>query len=410
MTAATPTRRAPGPLRGRRFALLFSGGLISETGDWLLIIALPLYVLSLTGSALITSVVFMLGLLPSLVCAPIAGVLADHYDKRTLMVGVSLAQAVLLLALLFVHDAGQLWIVYLVTAGEAGLAAVFEPAKNALVPTLVDIEQLVSANGLIGFTSSVGRLVGAPLGGVVLQVAGMPGVLIADLVSFVVVAGLLAAIPRQARSGPVAPRPRVTRQWVDGVREIGVPGLPRRIAGVLVLTSLAQGMFVALFVFYVLDVLGAGEAETGLLRGVQAIGGLAGGLLCGLIARAAGTRWSTTGGLLVFAVIGFVGWNLPAATTALWIYVGLFAVIGAPAVVSFAGLLSMLQGAVPGDRLGRAMGGLYAVSDGSQALGMLLAGLLLGPLPLGVLLNAQMGLYLVAALAVWLLPAAAAEP
>ena len=65
-----------GPLRNPAFARLWAGGLLSEIGDWLLHISLPLFVLGLTGSPLITALTFMLGLLPSVACAPIAGVLA----------------------------------------------------------------------------------------------------------------------------------------------------------------------------------------------------------------------------------------------------------------------------------------------------------------------------------------------
>ena len=100
-------------------------------------VALPVYVYGLTGSAAATAATFVVGLLPGLALSPVAGVLADRWDRRRTMLAVSLAQAVVLAPLLAVDGPGQLWIVNAVTAAQASLAALFEPARHALVPALV---------------------------------------------------------------------------------------------------------------------------------------------------------------------------------------------------------------------------------------------------------------------------------
>jgi MFS family permease len=69
-------------LRRRDFGLLWAGGLISETGDWFLLVGLPFWVLQETGSSLVTASVFLVGLLPGLVVGPLAGVLVDRWDRR----------------------------------------------------------------------------------------------------------------------------------------------------------------------------------------------------------------------------------------------------------------------------------------------------------------------------------------
>ena len=185
-------------LRRRDFGLLWAGGLISETGDWFLLVGLPVWVLQLTGSSLVTATVFLVGLLPGLVVGPLAGVLVDRWDRRRTLVAVSLAQAAFLLPLLAVDGRDRLWIVYLVMAVEASLAQLNDPARNALVPSLVAKADLVGANALIGLNSNLARLVGSPLGGILVEVSGLPGLVIGDAASFLLGAALIALVRSDA--------------------------------------------------------------------------------------------------------------------------------------------------------------------------------------------------------------------
>jgi MFS family permease len=89
-------------LRSPGVARLGGAGLLSEAGDWMLFIALPVFVLQLTGSPLITAAVFALELLPTVLVGPLAGVLVDRVDPWRLMAGVAVLQALLLLPLLLV--------------------------------------------------------------------------------------------------------------------------------------------------------------------------------------------------------------------------------------------------------------------------------------------------------------------
>jgi MFS family permease len=190
-------------LLGRRdFGLLWAGGLISETGDWFLLVGLPVWALQVTGSSLVTATVFLVGLLPSLVVGPLAGVLVDRWDRRRTLVAVSLAQAAFLLPLLAVDGRDQLWILYLVMAVEASLAQLNDPARNALVPALVGGDDLVGANALIGLNGNLARLVGSPLGGILVELAGLPGLVIGDAATFLAGAALIGLVGSGKRAGP----------------------------------------------------------------------------------------------------------------------------------------------------------------------------------------------------------------
>ncbi|WP_371780064.1 MFS transporter [Streptosporangium subroseum] len=385
-----------GPLRERAFLRLWIAGFISEIGDWMLLVALPVFVYQLTGSAAATATTFVVALLPSLLLSPVAGVLADRWDRRLLMLGVSLVQAAALLPLLAVHDAGDLVLINVVMVAHAGLAILFEPAKNALLPTLVKPDQVAAANGLIGLNSNLARLVGASLGGVLLGFSGLAGVLLADVVSFLLAALLLL---RPFRAGTVErEHPPVFRAWLEGLREIRDRGPLRVMLGVVGLMAVSQGIFVVLFVVFVTDRLGGGEAEIGVLRGVQAVGGVLGGLLVGVLARRLRAGRLLGLALLVFGLISAIGWNGPYVTMAPAFYLVLFAVIGAPGVIAGAGMMSVLQLHTADETRGRVLGSFFSLNDGFQALGMMLAGVLVVPLGLTVMLNVQAGLYALAGL------------
>jgi MFS family permease len=388
-------------LRRRDFRLLWAGGLISETGDWFLLVGLPVWVLQQTGSSLVTSTVFLVGLLPSLVVGPLAGVLVDRWDRRRTLVAVSLAQAVFLLPLLTVDGRDRLWVVYLVMAVEAALAQLNDPARTALVPTLVAGHDLVGANALIALNGNLARLVGSPLGGVLVEVAGLPGLVIGDAASFLLGAALLALVrpSRRARRQPTRrPGRGVLGEWVDGLRVVlGDRGLRW---GLVVdgLAAVAQGIFMVLFVLFVARELGGDGAEVGLLRGVQAIGGLAGGaLVVGLARRLEPGRLLGTS-LLVFGLVSLAVWNGPALTTAGWLYLVLFTAAGIPGIGFLTGLTALVQERSPDAYLGRVLATFLGGFNGLMALGMLLAGLLGDAVGVVPVLNGQAVLYLLAGL------------
>jgi MFS family permease len=377
-----------GPLGVPAFRRLWIAGFVSEIGDWVLLVALPAYVYQRTGSAAATATTFVVALLPSLALSPLAGVLADRWDRRKLMLLVSLAQAVTLLPLL----TGDLVLVNVVTAAQAGLAALFEPAKNALLPTLVPRDQVPAANGLVGLNANLARLVGASLGGLLLGFAGLPGVVLADVASFLLAAVLLATLGTRDAVREVRKPP--WRAWLDGLREIRGPLRP--MVGVVALMAAGQGLFVVLFVVFVTERLGGGAAEVGLLRGVQAVGGLLGGLLVGVLARRLPPGRLLGVSLVGFAVVAAVGWNGPHVTTALSFYLAVFVVVGLPGVIAGAGMMSVLQLHASDEVRGRVMATFVSLFDGGQALGMVLAGALTPVLGLSALLNVQAALYLAA--------------
>ena len=397
-TTETP-KRTRSPLLRRDFALVWTAGLVSDTGDWLLMIALPLFALSATGSALDASTVFLVELVPMLLVGSFLGVLVDRWDHRRTIVVVALLQGVLLLPLLFA-SADRMGIVYAVAAVEAVLGAVINPARQAMIPQLVGADQLARGNALIAVSDNLARLVGSPLGGLAFALWGLPGIVIADAATYVVTAALVAL----SRPHPVAPpadgeatataEKRILREWVEGLALIARSATLRTLALIAALGGVAQGLFLVLFLVYVTQNLGAGDTGAGIIRGVQAIGGVLGGLVTGLIARRLGPRSMIGGGYLVFGMLSLLTWNLAPFTTALWVYCGLFIAMGLPAVTTATGEITLVQTAVPPRALGRVIAAMTTVDGAAQAVGLLLAGLLADSHDIVPILDVQASLYL----------------
>jgi MFS family permease len=384
----------PRALQERDFRSVWLAGLLSDTGDWMLLIALPIVVYGLTGSALGTSVAFLVELAPGIILAPFAGRLADRADRRRVMLVVCILQALSLLPLLFVGGHTGLAIVYAVIVVQASLATLFDPSKNALLPTLLRPETLVSGNSLIALNQGVGRLIGGPLGGILLAAGHLRVIVIADAASFLAAAALIAALPatatRDAADAPLAAHRKPRLAFIATLRSQAIRG------GLLVtfVAQIAQGIFVVLFILFVARELHGGSSEIGLLRGVQAVGAIGAGLVLGFIRTPSRPARLIAIGALAFGIVDLTIWNASQLTTDVGLYALLFALAGAPGVLLETGLISYFQLAAADDERGRAFGAYGLVSNAGQGVGMVAAGLLTAPLGLMALLNAQGCLYL----------------
>jgi MFS family permease len=393
------------------FRRLWVAGLISDAGDWTMFIALPLVVLDLTGSALGTSLAFLLELLPPVLLAPLIARVADRLPHRQVMLVAMLAQAGTLLPLLTVHGRSDLHVVYGVILAQATFAAFFEPAKNALLPRLVTAEQITSANALIGLNNNLGRIIGGPLGGVLLAAGSISVVALVDIGTYLVAAALVLSLPRQ----------QATTSTPVQSKAIHAQGLPRR-GGVLralsdpatralvviqVASSIAQGLFLVLFVFFVTDVIQGTATDVGLLRGAQAVGAIIAGTVLGVLGARVNVLRTTLVGAVAFAIVTAVTWNLSFLTHAMPVYTVLFATMGIPAMLAGAGLTSLMQRAGDSAHHGSAFAALGLGQAAGQAAGLLAGGLLLNSFGTLPLLEVQAGAHAAAAvLALVLLPRA----
>ncbi|MGH2517223.1 MAG: MFS transporter [Ktedonobacterales bacterium] len=402
-------------LRNRDFALVWFAGLISLTGDWLLKIGLPIYIYTLTGSALATSVMFMAGIAPRLLLGSVAGVFVDRWNRKVTMIVTNLLLALGLLPLLLVQDSRTLWIAYAVAFIEAMIAQFFAPAESAMLPTLVREDELVPANALNALNSNIGRLGGPALGGLVVAAAGLRGVALLDALSFLLAAALvllIAPVARPAAGGGIggaqagaesvaAAEKGMWREWLAGLRLVRRNRVLRVYFVMFAAMGLGEGVISVLLVVFAERVLRGGAELLGLMMSAQAIGGLIGGLIVAPFGKRI-SPYRLLGvcaflfGLIDVAIVDVPAFvPLAAATT---VVLALFVAVGIPSIGLDIGIDSGVQMAVPNAYLGRVLGAATALMSLLMLCGMALAGTLgdrVGAVPL---LNIQGGMYVCAGL------------
>ena len=207
--------------RNRDIRLLFFAQVVSYLGDWFTFVALAGLVEDLTGSSFLVSMVLVAFSLPSFLMSPVAGAVADRFDRRKIVIWVSLGQALAAACLLLV-DAGTVWLAFVAQSAITALASFVGPATGAAVPNLVDSDDdLRLANSLFGSTWGVMLAVGAGLGGVFSAAFGRDAAFVADAVSFVLAATLIAGIRRpmqEDRTGAPTRRVRPIADMAEAAR------------------------------------------------------------------------------------------------------------------------------------------------------------------------------------------------
>jgi Na+/melibiose symporter-like transporter len=379
-------RRAP-DLR-----LLLGAGLVSMTGDWLLGVGLAYSVYALTGSTLASAATLLSSFVPQVLVGSVAGVFVDRWDRKRTMVVTNLLLAVGLLPLLLVSGADRIWLVYVVLAAQSCVEVFFAPAEQAFLPRVVDDSDLVAANGLNGQVRNLARLVGSGLGGVTAAAGGIRGVAVADALTFLLAAGLVlrirepggAAAPADVAQDEAA---RVVRgrvatlldAWRAGFRTAASNRVLRTLMIALLITGTGEGIMGTLFAPYVRHVLHGSGQVYGVITGVQAIGGIAGGFLVAV----AGEHWSPVtmvwAGSIVFGLVDLAIFLYPLLWVNPWPAAAGMVLVGLPGAVSVAGVMTLLQRNTTDERRGRVFSLVALTEAVSVVAGSMIAGFLGGP-------------------------------
>ena len=178
----------------RNFRLLWLGQIVSLFGDWFNLIASAALVSQLTDSGLAVGGLFVLRMLAPFLISPFAGVAADRYNRKRLLILADLSRAAVVLGFLLVRDPSQVWLLYVLTFIQLAISGIFFPTRNAILPDIVSLRELGPANALSSATWSVMLALGAALGGIVAGEWGVYPAFIIDGLTFILSAVFIIAI------------------------------------------------------------------------------------------------------------------------------------------------------------------------------------------------------------------------
>jgi MFS family permease len=216
-----------------KFRYLWFGQIISLFGDWFDLIASAALISHLTRSGLAVGSLFVVRMLAPFLVSPLAGVAADRYNRKRLLIMADLCRAFIVLGFLLVRNAQQAWLLYTITAIQLGFSGFFFPARNAILPDIVSKRELGAANALSSTTWSVMLAVGAALGGIVAGSWGIYPSFVIDSATFFISAALISKISYQHKSeltGSERSIQAAFKQYLDGLRYL------KRHADILVIS------------------------------------------------------------------------------------------------------------------------------------------------------------------------------
>lgn len=172
----------------RVFTIVWFGQLVSLIGSGLTNFGLGVWVFQQTQSATLFGLISLFAVLPGIIISPFAGSAADRYDRRKIMIlsDCVAAIATLSIALLFYLEALEVWHIYLAVALSSSAGAFQGPAYAAATSQLVDEEQLGRANGLVQLGQASGQLIAPMLAGALVSIIQIQGVILIDVITFLV--------------------------------------------------------------------------------------------------------------------------------------------------------------------------------------------------------------------------------
>jgi MFS family permease len=369
-TGVNPVRRTLAAFRYRDFRILWFGSCTSSIGTWMQNVAENWLVFSLTGSAFYLGLDAFLQQLPIMLFTLIGGVLADRLDRRrTLLVSqyIQMSTAFTLAALVF-SGLNHVWPIMVLSFITGSAQAFGGPASQALVPTLVEKNDLPNAIALNSIQFNLARVVGPLLASGALAMFGMASCFSLNGASFLVVIVALMAL-HVKHTSPAAPR-RISEELRGGLSYV------RRQGSLLALTVLAfTTTFLAFAVLTFLplfakQVFHQGVGEYTRLMAFSGSGSVVGAVVVAWLGKY--ERMGRTA-LIVQALCGLliVGFAL---SQVLWLSDLLLFFTGAALIVVFATVTSLVQLVVPNELRGRVMSIYMVAFRGGMPLGSLVSG------------------------------------
>jgi MFS family permease len=356
----------------RNYALFWAGSFVSNVGTWMQSVALGWLIYEMTGAASWLGMVSFAANAPALFIGLIGGAVADRADRRVLLVGTQVAAAVsaLLLGVLTARGVLEVWQVIVVALAAGSVQSLYTPVVQATIPSLVPIENLLSAVSLNSVQFNLARILGPLVAGFAYGAIGAAGCFFLNGFSFFVLALALSRLRLPPRT--FVADGSIAKQLVDGLRYARSQPLISTLLVFAAAVSLMGFPYIILMPAVAHDTLRLGPAGLGLMMGCVGLGAVVGGLALAalgdvprkaLLAVAAGVM------LAVMLVAFSLTTTLRAAAPFLFL-------LGVMQVGCAASLNATLQLTVTEAMRGRVMSMLGFAYFGLSTLGSVLFGLI----------------------------------
>lgn len=362
----------PGQHWQRRFWAVFGGQASSLIGSALTQFVLLWWITDTTGSVSALALAGLFALLPQAILGPIGGAIADRHNRRIIMIvsdAISAACMVVLIVL-FLTDAIQLWHAYAMMLIRSAMQAFQGPAAAASTAMLVPKDFIPRAAGLNQSLQGVMLIAAAPLGA--LAIAFMP---IGYALAIDVVTALLGIVPLLIYTIPQEPRTDTDtagfwtdlKEGVDTVRHN--PGFLRLYALMAVVVMCIMPSF-TLVPLLVKEHFGGGATEVALMEGLAGLGMVAGGALAAIIAAKRKVLWILWGFSISSFLLGMVGF---APGDMLWLAIAFWSISGTVYILGNAPMTALIQTTVPNHLQGRVLSLLTTVMALAAPVGLAIA-------------------------------------
>lgn len=264
----------------KKFTILVAGQMISSIGSGLTDFGLAIYVLVLTGSVTATAIVSICAFLPSILLAPVGGVLADHYDRRMMMIlGELFSGLGLVICLVSIMSGNPSLVVICAGVGVSSLfTALMEPAFKATITDLLSEEDFAKAGGMVQIANNAKLLISPAIAGLLLQITTVSTLIMIDILTFFITVFIIAAVKKgMVMKCRKDTGPRFGRDMKEGIAAIrGKSGVVAIIV-IMTITVFCLGFVQILSKPLILAF--AGETELGILTTVSALGMIAGSII-----------------------------------------------------------------------------------------------------------------------------------
>jgi len=370
LTGANAVRRTLAAFRYRDFRILWFGSCTSSIGTWMQNVAENWLVLSLSGSAFYLGLDAFLQQLPIMLFSLIGGVLADRFDRRkTLLVSqyIQMTTAFTLAALVF-FGLSHVWPIMVLSFITGSAQAFGGPASQALVPTLVEKNDLPNAIALNSIQFNLARVVGPLLAGGALALFGMTSCFSLNGLSFVVVIIALMML-HVKHTPPVAPR-RIYEELRGGLSYVRHQGSLLALTVLAFTTTFLAFAVLTFLPLFAKQVFHQGVGEYTRLMAFSGSGSVVGAIV---VAWLGSYRRMGRTALIVQALCGLLI-ALFALSRVLWLSDILLFFTGAALIVVFATVTSLVQLVVPNELRGRVMSIYMVAFRGGMPLGSLVSG------------------------------------